>query len=462
VDGTIVLTTLGLVGIPTPTPVSTTVSDNFDGASIDSNKWGLWRSGSSTRVEQKNGKTEFEFLGASTAYRSGELWGKQIWGDFVASVDVSRISGGLPTGSDAHLVFRDVRDWDNSLQMFVRVESSNSVSIISGYVLSEQWTELNRKTFPGLGPFTLRIKRTGSNAKWEIKEGNSFVELASASDVFKGPGIVMLQSNSWEPGFPAALSTFDNFSVEGSQSNACLAYPTMDTFTVGKINKELWNIFSWDQNTNVVESDGKLRTAKAGSTNAGQARISSKKQLCGDFDVSVDFDSLTSIAADTSVGSLYVEDAGFASTVQKGSGLYIEMQRNKTGSQHIGTDFWVNDVPSGQYKAVDFPGNSGRLRIRRTGSTYTTYYSDGGTWKQLAQFQSPQLAAPVFLSLGVGSWDPDHPPVSANFDNVNIQSASAVSATAVQSTGINTSVSPPPSINYGTMIQSSAIKHLGN
>lgn len=429
---------------PSPTPGAITFSDNFDAPALDTSFWTAFFPVEKGRVEQKNGKLEVEISGVRNTYNAAHLETDKIFtGDFSITADITEVKSGKPPGADTGLFFHN-SDWKNQLSILLRKTADNEYTLIAGSNIDNTWTTAGEKKYNSSGPFTVRITRTGGKGIFQVKENGNFVLLGPVADsVYGGDGRISLHTNSWEPNYPFLLSAYDNFTVEGTVNPHCLNLPVSDLFDQeGKPNSDMWDI-RVRENSLVSQSQGVLRTAISNWTDWSHARVASKKYLCGDFDMQVDFDQFSSGAGDAGVASLIAVDE------RKNSGVYIEMQKFKNGEQVIGTDRWTNAKWPGGYRNAAYPKGSGKLRMRRQGSVFTSYYNDGSGWKLLGTFIDGTTES-VTIVIGSGSWIPDRPPVIANFDNfsassqvVNISAQSVslpVALTAEQSQNIKDNI----------------------
>ena len=82
-----------------------------------------------------------------------------------------------------------------------------------GFLNGEQIYTSSR-IYESAGPFTVKISRSKGVATFSVKEGGQFVERGALRDFYTGSGVVSLLTKSFEPDYPAVLSSFDNFVLE--------------------------------------------------------------------------------------------------------------------------------------------------------------------------------------------------------------------------------------------------------
>ena len=171
----------------------------------------------------------------------------------------------------------------------------------------------------------------------------------------------------------------------------------------------LWEIVDGDVQIN----NDKVRVTQSGTT---QSSIWSKFQLSGDFDVSVDFDSIVLPNANGAVGVFSLVDSQSYNTwCQIGHG-FSQYRYYFTG--YTGT--------SSKYFATS--DMSGKLRITRTGSSSTMYKWNGSGWDSLSSGYAG--TDDMYIRLGAGSWAAN-PALTIDFDNLTMNYNESVNLNAV-------------------------------
>ncbi len=206
---------------------------------------------------------------------------------------------------------------------------------------------------------------------------------------------------------------------------SCLSLPASDNFS-GTTLGNLWDLRDYNNGTTIVNSGQLNLSVPGGGTVDQEGGVTSKSKICGDFDVSVEY---SNFQADTkSTGTVEI-------VLDRGNNTYSYISRNK----NVGADidgFSTDVILNGQNQWIDSNNNwkssvstntSGKLRMKRVGSTIYTYIDQGFGW-QLMKKVTTGFSDPANLIVRVGSWNPDHPQVSATVKNFNITANPVVEA----------------------------------
>ncbi len=188
---------------------------------------------------------------------------------------------------------------------------------------------------------------------------------------------------------------------------SCINNPTVDPFNQNVIDQNIWQI--WNSTNGQVNPDSSgLQTA---ITNGlyGYAGVLTQNYICGDYDISVDFSGFTTSNVSEADARLSLEDENTNSTI------FVERYSldNEQG-------FWNRVVIDGQerrYLTVKKPTTvtAGKLRIRRVGDVFSTYYDEGAGWQKLGEFNLT-FSSKAKIGVLVKSWN-QNPVVSATFSN---------------------------------------------
>ena len=196
----------------------------------------------------------------------------------------------------------------------------------------------------------------------------------------------------------------------GSDANARSAYitsaesPYSDTFTGsdgGAINSDIWTLSgSPDIQSNTAE----LTYPES---------ITSKNTFIGDFNIQVDF-TLQSPPAANSFG------ANLQITIDGTHALYLRVAR------YGGAKYWQTcHVNGGAWAYVGYSRTNdyGKLKIIRSGATFTVYAADGaGSFAQKGStFTVGTVGNTVSVSLAIVRWD-TNPTLTCRFANFTINS----------------------------------------
>lgn len=262
--------------------------------------------------------------------------------------------------------------------------------------------ELGSST-PGVGPATdkpITVAKIYFRAILPVSTSQS-VSLGNAQIVNNSKNNISLLSAQ---GF--------SYTINPTSSANCISLPTNDTFDIGtSVNNNLWNLWL-SNNGNAIQSNGVLQNSLPNGN--GYAGVITQKNICGDFDVNVDFNQFTSSGQSEADVRLSVEDQQNNSTV-----MIEKFKRND--QQGYSSRLVLGGNP--QSTPFETPSDTtfGKLRIRRVGSNFSTYYNDGNGWRLLLN-NTNVFSADVKVALLVKSFD-QNPSVSANFDNFNLTGA---------------------------------------
>lgn len=201
----------------------------------------------------------------------------------------------------------------------------------------------------------------------------------------------------------------------------------IDDFSAGTLAPR-WSDLS-GSNGSVAETGGKLvLTKNAGIVGAPIARMVAPQQLCGDFNVTVDYDLGTFPAAAAGGGryhTLILRDRATDAIVAG-----IERYREPanvcipfTDSYKLYTDN-PGCTPNAIY--VSTSDTQGRFRLQRTGSTMHGYWWNGSAWVESMTRTVPTV--PVYIDFDSGTNGSLATGHTASFDNLVVQSASSLPA----------------------------------
>lgn len=263
--------------------------------------------------------------------------------------------------------------------------------------------ELGAST-PGAGPATdkpITIAKIYFRAILPVSSAQS-VTLGNAQIVNNSKGNISLLTAQ---GF--------SYTINPTSSANCMDLPKFDTFDANAaFNNNFWS--SWLSNNGVtVQAGGVLETTL--SSGNGYAGVITQSNVCGDFDVNVDFNQFTTSGQSEADARLSIEDQTTNSTV------FIE-RFNQGNTQGFHAIKVINGTETQFGSPVTSGSTMGKMRIRRIGSTYTVYYDVGNGWQAFDPANA--FSSDAKVALIVKSWS-QNPSVSANFDNFNLTPAIA-------------------------------------
>jgi hypothetical protein len=184
---------------------------------------------------------------------------------------------------------------------------------------------------------------------------------------------------------------------------------------------------SVDANTT---TPGKLYASFSSNAGGTQYSLVTNHTFSGDFDFQVDFDSLNFPGTYDDI-QLNFFDNYFSPT------QLIQAKRKSTNEY----GFYV----SGSFTTVGAGGDtSGKLRIKRAGSTCYGYYWSGGAWQLIDSKGCGTYSGYVFIGVQANNVAV----ASANFDNF-IANGNSVALTQFNYNGTNYTYTTPASVDFG-------------
>lgn len=199
--------------------------------------------------------------------------------------------------------------------------------------------------------------------------------------------------------------------VTPTPGQGCITFPQYDTFDSQNLNTtSLWNL--WNSSMSYATQSAQVLQAAVPNGN-GYAGVITQKNVCGDFDVNVDFSQFTTSGQSEADVRLSIENQENNSTV------FIERfsQGNTQGFHAIKV---IDGVETQFDNPISNVSTFGKMRIRRIGSLFTLYYDIGDGWKAFSPANA--FASDAKVALIVKSWN-QNPTVSASFDNFNLTTA---------------------------------------
>ncbi len=162
-----------------------------------------------------------------------------------------------------------------------------------------------------------------------------------------------------------------------------------------------------------IGQDGRLIVSTTSDLASSSARIQSRWQLEGDFDIQVDFqiDEAWSPPAND-----HLDGAYFGVTIYGQSFHITRLKRIDGGNANVFLAWGSNGAVSGE---VNTNALAGKYRLVRTGTTLSLQYDIGAGWVELASGTVP--ADPAYVYMGNGSVDASQA-FTTYFDNFLVNS----------------------------------------
>jgi len=236
---------------------------------------------------------------------------------------------------------------------------------------------------------------TITNLGTDIQNGNLHLQIVTAGDT--------RITKAWTSQYDFQQGTRSGVETYETPDTVTLV-PYADNFSYGIVDLDRWNTWAVS-NYPVTEQNGTLRLYLPSNPSRSwiQSGVSSRTTFSGDFDAQVDYNVVSSWN-------------------ETGNNHPAKL-RVDVGSWWVYIDLWGGGSPT--FGTIDKNGYStnvstnklqGKLRIRRVGSTYYTYYWNGSAWTSLLTYSNrPTGAASVSLYItGQGG------NVETLFDNFNL------------------------------------------
>ncbi len=164
-----------------------------------------------------------------------------------------------------------------------------------------------------------------------------------------------------------------------------------DTFDAANLDETKWRSVG---DGGVVEQDGLLVLTTNADRSSSNARIQSRWQLQGDFDIQVDFQ----IDPAWNPPETDHLDGAFFGVIIDGQNYHITRLRRTAGSNADAFFVWSsNGALSGE---LTTDALAGKYRLVRSGSTLSLQYEIGAGWEELGNVDVPSTPAIVYFGNG--------------------------------------------------------------
>ena len=190
-----------------------------------------------------------------------------------------------------------------------------------------------------------------------------------------------------------------------------------ENFDNDQYNHTLWNKFTvgTDSLSNVINNRLEVTLPASAGGILYMGGMGSEFTLVGDFDMIIDFELLTWPAKNEAQIGLTIDQANDFSIFRRSRGL------NEEGGGEI-----YFTMIKGQMTKVSASGNSGKLRMKRTGNKMEGFYWDGATWQLVGSGTDPSLGLDTHVNFNLNrDTSFSGPIVKAAFDNIIINPPSS-------------------------------------
>ncbi len=185
-----------------------------------------------------------------------------------------------------------------------------------------------------------------------------------------------------------------------------------ENFDNNQYDINLWWIYSIGQDATATVTNNRLEITLPASSGGTLylGNMGSNFALVGDFDMQADYTLLTWPANNASQVGLTISQANDFSIFRRSRGL----------DEGGGGEIYFTMI-KGVMTQVSAAGNSGKLRMTRTGNTMQGFYWNGASWQLVGSSADPSLGLRTTVHL---DFDRDTsfsgPSVKAAFDNVQL------------------------------------------
>lgn len=219
------------VPIKSKAATTTTVSDDFNGASLDTSKWTVVANAAGSTIVQTAGQLKIS-VPQQAAQDYGSLrYTNEITGDFSIEADLVSTSG-VNTGGTELFFSNLTGSGTQGPQARVSRLRTNT-----GERLDSEFGGVGLISFnlpANTGSVRAKITRIGNVIQTFYDLGSGYQLLASTNSGYTGNGTIELVSVVSAPDFPTQIAVFDNFSAKVNLSGAALPTPgTAEACTVG-------------------------------------------------------------------------------------------------------------------------------------------------------------------------------------------------------------------------------------
>ena len=339
--------------------------DDFDGSSVDTNKWST-----GGNVSIQSGRLFVDTTQAAVSSGISSKW--LLEGDFDVQADfMSNISTPY-TGAQ---FFASCNGWI-SIGNYTATGYASQVSI-NGAQQSYVYAGNNSNS----GQF--RITRTGNKFVAYYWGGTSWIALNNYTSSFQtdacSVGMVIYRA----PDFAGATTAFDNFKVNSGRIktvnqtvDSVRLLPLNDNFDDGVVNLDRWSMFR----TPSVESGGTLHIVnKTDDLTSWSSGVFLKPTIPGDFTAEVRYGNFKTTPAGTSSGNI-----GLVLTPGV-SGMNLTHTSDSGGKYVSAASYSDWNVSNSLSWSSRYPYNSnfGYMRLKRQGVNEYASYWDGTQWQSV-------------------------------------------------------------------------------
>ncbi len=184
---------------------TTTVSDNFNGASLDTIKWTVGGNATGATTTLSGGNL-VHTIPLQTANTFKTVFTQDISGDFNVEVDLISLQAG--NFASAELVF------SGGGQIRARVSRYNNGTPERIEGAFDTGTPISINLPSGTGVVNAKIIRVGNTIQTFYNTGSGFNLITSNTSAYSGNGRLELLAVVFPPNFPATATKFDNFSAQ--------------------------------------------------------------------------------------------------------------------------------------------------------------------------------------------------------------------------------------------------------
>jgi hypothetical protein len=192
----------------------------------------------------------------------------------------------------------------------------------------------------------------------------------------------------------------------------CFGATITENFDNNQYNDDLFWLFNMGQGVTAQVVNERLEIGIPANVD-GMGNFGVVDYLfAGDFDLQVDFSLLNWPAHNQTQVMLGAGAAGGQEYLQ------VARANGMNDTEIYFTLFkrqWTNDT-------APAAGNSGKLRIKRTGNTAEAMFWDGAAWQTLGSYADPMVGKPsyIFMNFSRNAGGADSPAIAGALDNIKI------------------------------------------
>ncbi len=391
-----------------PTPLTTSISDDWSSGSINTAKWDNWSSSHASVVSnqlQISSSLSSGYYGVDSAVGSAS---EDLTGSYVSNQLVSAGNQSLTSWEVYPILITKNGATNNQLLFYVSGNTLHASKVVSGTL-----TDLHTATYSSSTHKYFKIRESGGTTYFDTSsDGITYTNFASTADPFDithvnvGPMV-----GTWQTESSTTTATFDNFNITPITS------PTSsiaDDWSSGSINSSQWDDWS-SSHASVVSKQLQISSTLGGAYYGVDSAVgSASEDLTGSY-----VSNQLVNAGNQSIASWEVYPVLITKASASNYQLLFYVSNNTVHASKV-----VNGTSTDLHTATYSSTNHKFFRIREIGGNiYYDTSPDGLTWSSFASTANPFDITQVNVGQMIGTWQAESSTTTATFDNFNIASA---------------------------------------